>query len=186
MRMAGGSDLETLAELARSGSAAAWGRLYEILAPSVFRLCRRVLPGREDAEDATSEIFLKARLRLSQWDASRPFAPWLYRVAANHCWDELRKRRGRGAELDDPEPTLAEMEDGAPSPQEAVLAMESRDSLRSRLRELDDRSRLALVLRYFVDMSYEEIGQVLGISSNFAGVLLLRARRALRKKLESR
>jgi RNA polymerase sigma-70 factor (ECF subfamily) len=180
--MAGGGDLESLVELARAGSSAAWGRVYETLAPSVYRVCRRTLGSREDAEDATSEIFLKARVRLASYEPSRPFAPWLYRVAANHCWDEIRKRRTR-AEIDDGEPELSALEDDAPTPQEAVLAIENRDSLRRVLHSLDERSRLAVVLRYFADMSYEDIGQALGISSNFVGVLLLRARRTMRKSL---
>ncbi|MGH9320383.1 MAG: RNA polymerase sigma factor [Vicinamibacteria bacterium] len=183
--MAGRGDLESLVGLARSGSSAAWGRVYENLAPSVFRICRRVLASREDAEDATSEVFLKARVRLGTYDPSRPFVPWLYRVAANHCWDEIRKRKSR-AELEDGEGELSTLEDESPSPQEAVLAFESRESMRRLLRELDDRSRTAVVLRYFAEMSYEEIGQVLGISANFVGVLLLRARRTLRQRLESK
>ena len=180
--MAGRGDLETLVELARAGSSAAWGRVYETLAPSMFRICRKALASRADAEDATSEIFLKARVRLGSYDASRPFTPWLYRVAANHCWDEIRKRRSR-AEIDDSEPELWALEDQAPTPQEAVLAIENREALRTVLSELDDRSRLAVVLRYYADMSYEEIAHALGISASFVGVLLLRARRAMRKSL---
>ncbi len=180
--MAGRGDIESLVELTRSGSSAAWGRVYEILAPSVFRICRKVLASPEDADDATSEIFLKARVRLGSYERSRPFAPWLYRVAANHCWDQLRKRRTR-AEVDDGELELESLEDDAPTPQEAVLAIENRENLRRALADLDDRSRLAVVLRYYADMSYEEIGFALGISPNFVGVLLLRARRAMRKSL---
>src|SRR3990172_4642888 len=127
--MAGRGDIESLVELTRSGSSAAWGRVYEILAPSVFRICRKVLASPQDAEDATSEIFLKARVRLGSYECSRPFAPWLYRVAANHCWDQLRRRRTR-AEVEDGELELAALEDGAPTPQEAVLAIENRESLR--------------------------------------------------------
>jgi RNA polymerase sigma-70 factor (ECF subfamily) len=103
-------------------------------------------------------------------------------VAANHCWDQLRKRRTR-SDVEDGEPELSALTDDAPTPQEVVLSLESRDSLRRVLRELDDRSRLAVVLRYYADMSYEEIGQALGITPNFAGVLLLRARRFIRTKL---
>src|SRR3989304_6635617 len=116
--MAGRGDLEPLVELARAGSSAAWGRVYETLAPSVFRICRRVLASREDAEDATSEIFLRARVRLASSESSRPFAPRLYRVAASHCWDEIRKRRGR-REVEDSEPELSSLEDGTPPAQEA-------------------------------------------------------------------
>jgi RNA polymerase sigma-70 factor (ECF subfamily) len=180
--MAGRGDIESLVELTRSGSSAAWGRVYELLAPTVFRICRKVLASPEDAEDATSEIFLKARVRLGSYHRSRPFAPWLYRVAANHCWDQLRKRRTR-AEVEDGELEIEALENDAPTPQEAVLAIENRENLRRALADLDDRSRLAIVLRYYTDMSYEDIGTALGISPNFVGVLLLRARRTMRKSL---
>lgn len=183
--MPGRADIEVLVEQARDGSSTAWGKVYEALAPSVFRLARRLLGRTEDAEDATAEIFLKARVHLSQYDRERPFAPWLYRVAANHCWDELRKRR-RQAETDFGEEKLASAEDGGPTPQETVLAEETRHALRQAIVELDDRSRVAVVLRYFVDFSYAQIAEVLGISPSFVGVVLLRARRQMRKQLEPR
>src|ERR1700751_111883 len=80
---------------ARAGDADAWGYLYRQFAPAIFRFCRRTLPTREDAEDATSEIFMKLRDKVGQYDPSRPFSAWLYKVAANHCWDSLRRRRVR-------------------------------------------------------------------------------------------
>lgn len=184
MGMANGEDLASLARAARDGDSDAWAGIYRAMAPSIFRLCRRALPTRQDAEDATAEVFMKARLRLSQYDDSRPFAPWLYRVAANLCWDELRRRKPH-RELDDSDVELSKLEAEAPTPQEAVLINESKRNIRRAISELDDRTRLAVVLRYFGDLSYAEIGDVLGVSSNFAGVLLLRGRRALRKGLSS-
>src|SRR2546426_8474087 len=80
---------------ARAGDAEAWGELYRSYAPAIFRFCRRAMPTREDAEDATMEVFMKVREKLGQFDASRSFSAWLYRVAANHCWDLLRRRRVR-------------------------------------------------------------------------------------------
>ena len=182
--MSSDEDLASLAKKARDGDSDAWAEIYRAMAPSIFRLCRRALPTRPDAEDATGDIFLKARLRLAQYDVSRPFPPWLYRVAANSCWDELRKRRPH-RELDDSEAELAKLEAESPTPQEAVLINESKRNVRRAIAELDDRTRLAVILRYFADMSYAEIGDVLGVSSNFTGVLLLRARRTLRKRLTS-
>ena len=66
---------------ARAGDAEAWGDLYREYAPAIFRFCRRALPTREDAEDATMEIFMKIRDKLDQYDATRPFSAWLYKVA---------------------------------------------------------------------------------------------------------
>src|SRR5579883_1421349 len=80
---------------ARAGNAEAWGELYRQYAPAIFRFCRRVLPAKEDAEDATMDIFIKVRQRLSQYDSSRSFSAWLYTLAGNHCWDVLRRRKVR-------------------------------------------------------------------------------------------
>src|SRR5207244_12830308 len=89
---------------ARAGDAEAWGELYRDYAPAIFRFCRRALPTREDAEDATMEIFMKLKGKLVQYDATRSFTAWLYKVAANHCWDMLRRRKIRQDKAtDDPE-----------------------------------------------------------------------------------
>ena len=79
----------------RAGDSEAWGELYRRYAPAMFRFCRRALPTPEDAEDATTEIFMKLRDKLIQYDPSRSFSAWLYKVAANHCWDMLRRRKAR-------------------------------------------------------------------------------------------
>src|SRR6266581_2902231 len=102
---------------ARAGDADAWGELYRDYAPAIFRFCRRAMPTREDAEDATMEIFMKLKVKLVQYDATRSFSAWLYKVAANHCWDMLRRRRIRqdketddldSVPLEHPEPSQLE------------------------------------------------------------------------------
>jgi RNA polymerase sigma-70 factor (ECF subfamily) len=169
-------------EQARKGDRDAWGQVYRELSPLVLRLCRRILPTWEDAEDATAEIFMKAQLRLDQYDPTRPFKSWLYRVAANHCWDLLRNRRGRRAV----EIEAVQLESPEPDPLEHMMARETHEEIRGALAQLDDRSRLAMSLRYFAELSYQEIAEVLGVTSSFVGVLLLRARRRMRSLLTER
>ena len=181
--MTGDAELMRLAASARDGNAKAWARIYESMAPSIFRLCRRMLRNRQDAEDATAEVFLKARLRLANYDGERALEPWLYKIAANHCCDELRKRN-RPGEQGFPDHELRDLADPAPTPQDAVIVRESKRNVRRALGELSDRSRIAVVLRYYAELSYEEIGDVLGISKNLVGVLLLRARHSMRKVLD--
>ncbi len=176
------TSLEPKVERAREGDSQAWGDVYQTLAPLVFRLCRRILPSREDAEDATAEIFLKAQMHLDQYDAERPFRTWLYRVAANHCWDEVRKRRGR-METETVEIASETVESDDPDPQEKLLASETSQGIRVALAKLGDRDRLVVTLRYFAELSYEEIAEVIGVTSTFVGVSLLRARRKLRRVL---
>ena len=91
----GETELADTIARARAGDAEAWGDVYRQYAPAIFRFCRRALPTHEDAEDATVEIFMKLREKLAQYDPGRPFSSWLYKVAANHCWDMLRRRHTR-------------------------------------------------------------------------------------------
>ncbi len=167
---------------ARTGDTQAWGDLYREYAPAIFRFCRRALPTKEDAEDATMEIFMKLRDKLAQYDPSRSFTAWLYKVAANHCWDLLRRRKARHEkDMED----VDELPLEAPEPTQLERLIEERTSeeVRKALDKLGARARLALVMRYYSDMSYDEIADALGVRRPFVGVVLLRARHELRQAL---
>src|SRR6202163_3381948 len=168
---------------ARTGDTQAWGDLYREFAPAIFRFCRRALPTREDAEDATMEIFMKLRDKLGQYDRTRSFSAWLYRVAANHCWDILRRRKIRqDKETDDVENVPLEHPD--PGQLERLIEQRTSAEVRKALDKLGGRARMALVMRYYSDMSYDEIADALGVRRAFVGVVLLRARHELRQALE--
>lgn len=166
----------------RAGDADAWGELYRLYAPAIFRFCRRALPSREDAEDATTEVFMKVRQKLGTYDATRPFTAWLYKVASNHCWDMLRRRRIR-QDLETGDLETLPLEHPDPSQLERLMEEHTSKQVRNGLDKLPDRARMALVLRYYADMSYDEIGETLGVRRAFVGVLLLRARHQLREAL---
>jgi RNA polymerase sigma-70 factor, ECF subfamily len=167
---------------ARAGDTQAWGDLYREYAPAMFRFCRRAMPTREDAEDATMEIFMKLRDKLNQYDQNRSFAAWLYRVAANHCWDMLRRRKARhdkdSEDIDD-----LPLEAPEPNQLEKLIEERSSEEVRKALDKLGGRARMALVMRYYSDMSYDEIADALGVRRPFVGVVLLRARHELRQAL---
>ncbi len=166
----------------RAGDPEAWGALYGLYAPAIFRFCRRALPTREDAEDATTEIFMKVRQKLGSYDASRPFTAWLYKVASNHCWDMLRRRRIR-QDLETGDLETLPLEHPDPDQLEQLQMEHDSKHVRAGLAKMPDRARMALVLRYYSDMSYDEIADTLGVRRAFVGVLLLRARHQLREIL---
>jgi RNA polymerase sigma-70 factor (ECF subfamily) len=166
----------------RAGDSEAWGELYGLYAPAIFRFCRRALHTREDAEDATTEIFMKVRQKLGTYDSTRPFTAWLYKVASNHCWDLLRRRRIR-QDLETGDVEALPLEHPDPSQLEKMQIDHDSKHVRAGLAKLPDRARMALVLRYFSDMSYDEIADTLGVRRAFVGVLLLRARHQLRDVL---
>ena len=182
MSAPGKTEPTELIALARTGDTQAWGDLYREYAPAIFRFCRRAMPTREDAEDATMEIFMKLRDKLVQYDASRSFTAWLYKIAANHCWDMLRRKKARhDKDMDDIEEVPLE----CPEPNQLEKLIEERtgEEVRRALDKLGMRARMALVMRYYSDMSYDEIADALGVRRQFVGVVLLRARHELRQAL---
>src|SRR5947207_8956120 len=141
---------------ARTGDAEAWGELYREYAPAIFRFCRRAMPTREDAEDDTMDIFMKLKDKLVQYDQTRSFTAWLYKVAANHCWDLLRRRKTRqDKETEDLENVPLEHPD--PSQLDKLIEQRTSEEVRRALDKLGTRARMALVMRYYADMSYDEI-----------------------------
>jgi len=182
MSVPGITEPKDLIVRARAGDTQAWGDLYREYAPAIFRFCRRAMPTREDAEDATMEIFMKLRDKLSQYDPSRSFTAWLYKVAANHCWDLLRRRRARhDKDMEDVEELPLETPE--PNQLEKLIEERSSDEVRKALSTLGARARMALVMRYYSDMSYDEIADALGVRRAFVGVVLLRARHDLRQAI---
>jgi RNA polymerase sigma-70 factor, ECF subfamily len=169
---------------ARAGDAEAWGEIYREYAPAIFRFCRRAMPTKEDAEDATMEVFSKLWAgKLSQYDQERSFTAWLYRVAANHCWDMLRRRKLRQDKETEDVDTIP-LEHPEPSQLEKLIEERSSEEVRRALDKMGSRARMALVMRYYSDMSYDEIADELGVRRAFVGVVLLRARHELRQALE--
>ena len=187
-RQMAGLDLESVVERARGQDAEALGEIYRRCVRRVFGLCRYMLDSRESAEDATSEVFLKLQRSIESYDGSIPFPRWLLRVAGNQCIDVLRRRR-RGQQV------IVEVEDGAavieatsaePSPLGTVIHMEERVQLQAAIARLPENYRVPLVLRYYTELSYDEIGQQLGVPRNHVGTLIFRAKQELRRKLPHR
>ena len=183
-----GQDLESVIERARGHDAEALGEIYRRYVQRVFGLCRHMLDSRESAEDATSEVFLKLQRSIESYDGSIPFPRWLLRVAGNQCIDALR-RRHRGRQV------FVEVEDGAavaepagsePSPLGAVLSTEERVQVRDAIARLPENYRVPLVLRYYGELSYDEIAQQLGLQRNYVAALIFRAKQELRRKLAHR
>jgi RNA polymerase sigma-70 factor (ECF subfamily) len=159
--------------------------LYRLHAPRVFALACWLLPTHDAAADALSEIFLRLPAALASYDGRVPFEAWLLRVTANWCIDCLR-RRTRERRLFEPADTAAEPADAGDSPLDELLLRERRDALRDAVRQLPPRYRVPLVLRYYCDLTYEEIAARIGLDRPQTGVLLFRAKRELRRILEGK
>ncbi|MFZ0296809.1 MAG: sigma-70 family RNA polymerase sigma factor [Candidatus Sulfotelmatobacter sp.] len=180
-----GLDLEHVIERVRGHDAEALGEIYRQYVRRVFGLCRQMLDSREGAEDATSEVFLKLQRSIESYDGSIPFPRWLLRVAGNQCIDVLRRQRRRRQLIveGESENTVLEAPSAEPSPLGAVMSKEERVRVRDAIAGLPDNFRLPLVLRYYSELSYDEIARELGLQKNNVATLIFRAKQVLRRKL---
>jgi RNA polymerase sigma-70 factor (ECF subfamily) len=178
-----GQDLESVIERAQGQDIEALGEIYRRYVRRVFGLCRYMLDSRESAEDATSEVFLKLQRSIASYDGTVPFSRWLLRVAGNQCIDVLRRRKRGRQVFVEVEDVAAVVEGSEPSPLSSIISSEDRAQVRDAIASLPENYRVPLVLRYYGDLSYDEIGQQLGLEKNHVATLLFRAKQELRQKL---
>jgi len=165
---------------ARAGDNRAFSRLVETYQTPVYNLCYRVLGNPHDAEEAAQESFLRAYTKLGSYDPARPFKTWLLSIAHHYCIDRLRRRRLNFLSLDD-EPALdtAAWRSTSPTPDELALRHEREGDMQTMLNTLPSKDRSALVMRYWYDLSYEEIAAATETTVSAVKSRLHRARCAL-------
>jgi RNA polymerase sigma factor (sigma-70 family) len=159
----------------RQGNDRAFERLYRKHAGDVYRYAFVVLRNQADAEDVTQTTFLNAYRALERGE--RPHKPqnWLIAIAHNVCRQRFRQAQRRPAEVGYDDELAETIVD-----EDAVTA----EDIRRALGHLAFNQRSALVMRELEGRSYQEIGDILGVSLSAVETLLFRARRALREQLE--
>ena len=160
------------------GDRAAFGVLVERYAPQARRVARAVLGDSDEADDAAQDGFLSALVKLTQYDARRPFGPWLTRIVANAATDRRRRRQVRRVEPLDPG-----LVGGGPRPDTDAVRNELGEHLRAALAELPPRRRTAVVLFDVEGYSHAEIAEMLGIPEGTVRSEVFHARRRLRALL---
>ena len=175
-----------LVQQSRAGDESAFAALVEAHQSAVFGTVLRLVTDREVAAEVSNRAFFKAYEHLASFDESRPLRAWLLRIAANEALNELRGRRRDAAHTFGGAEAQIELErlSGAPDPGEIVSRRERSDAIRDAVGRLPEPQRVAVVLRYFADLSYADIAELTQQSVNNVGVTLLRARERLRRDLE--
>lgn len=156
-------------------------RAFELLVlkyqKPVFNAALRMLRQPEDARDVAQTVFLKVYEHLADFDSNHRFYSWIYRITLNESINKLNGRR-RVAPVPEDEPG-----DG-PSPEQAVDAELSGRRIRVALMTLSDDYRAVIVLRHFLDLSYEEMAEVLQLPEKTVKSRLFSARQLLRATLQ--
>ncbi|MHB8631334.1 MAG: RNA polymerase sigma factor [Candidatus Limnocylindria bacterium] len=152
---------------------------------AVYGAALRILGDRDAALDATNQAFMKAYRSIGSYDPSRPIGHWLLRIAVNEAIT-IGRARTRERARQASEAAAADVPDRAATPEAEALDRESQDGIRAAVARLPELYREAVVLRYFNELSVDEVAAVLGRPSSTVGVQLLRARQLLRNALGGR
>ena len=179
-----------LAKAAVRGERDAFARLVETHHRSVFALCYRLLRERDEAADAAQEAFVRAYASLASFDAAQPFAPWVLRIARNHCLDILRRRlpADRVVALDAPrdEDDVRPrdlVDERAERGDEKLERAQTAQALDAAVAALPEKYRTVISLYHQQHLTYQQIAEVLNVPIGTVMTWLHRARAQLRKQL---
>jgi RNA polymerase sigma-70 factor (ECF subfamily) len=168
---------------ARHGDEGAFSQLVEVYQRPVFNLCHRMLGDAAEAEDAAQETFIRAYTRLASYDATRKFSSWMLAIASHYCIDRLRQRRMGLVAWDDLPPS-SWLSDTQPKPEEVLLDRETQHQVRELLDDLPPAYRAVVILRYWHELSYEEIAETLDTTVPAIKSRLFRARQMMVNRAE--
>ena len=171
------------------------GDAFEILVDrhqaSVLNLIYRFIGDRTQAKDLAQEVFFRVWQSAKSYEPKAKFTTWLYRITANLCFNELKSSRRKKwlqflrSDGDREVQTEEDFPNGSPSPEDLLLAKERSRQVADALQSLPENQRMALVLKRYDDLSYEEIAQIIGCSVSAVESLLARAKRTLQEKLKN-
>jgi RNA polymerase sigma-70 factor (ECF subfamily) len=141
----------------------------------VYNLAYRMLGNPTEAEDAAQETFLRAYARLSTYQPEMKFSNWILSIASHYCIDRLRRRRFTWVPVED-NPAVEALAGDDHRPEDAALRAEQSREIQALLDHLEPDYRTPLVLRYWYDLSYKEIADILNITESALKSRLHRAR----------
>jgi len=171
-------DEVSLLRASLEGETAAWGEIVTRYKDAVFGLCLGFLRNRADAEDIAHDAFVRAYMNLRRYNLERKFSTWVFTIAANLCRNRIRYRRNHPVmEVD------YEVE-GSADPAHTVAREERQVRVREALNALPYAYRTPLVLRFYNDLSYKEIGDILAIPEGTVKTRIHRGKAMLKEMFD--
>jgi RNA polymerase sigma-70 factor, ECF subfamily len=167
----------------QQGDHQAFRQVYEEYRDRVYALCRQMSGRATDAEDLTQEAFIWAFRHIGSFRAESSFGTWLYRITANRCLSELRKRRPETEPLQQLEQRNVVPLSPEPAPDEALVGKELGEQVERAVAALPESQRLIFVLGTQLGMRYRDIGAIAGCSEDAVKVRIHRARKRMRDAL---
>lgn len=137
----------------------------------------------DELEDVLQEIFIKAYRNLFSFDISRKFAPWIYRIARNEALNHIKRNSKLSISIDQIELDII---DNKIDLNRWIDQMILRQQIQTGMATMKDKYREPLILYFFEQRSYEEIGEILRITRSTVGILIMRGKKMLKEFLQKK
>jgi RNA polymerase sigma-70 factor, ECF subfamily len=177
-----------LMRLVAGGDAGAFEKLVERHQALVAGTVARMLGSNSDVEDIAQQVFIRVWKSAGRYVARAKFTTWLLKITRNLVFNEMRRAKRHPHVPVQIEPEAEELplkDEATATPAARLLEEELQQKIESAITQLPDTQRMALILRRYEELSYEEIADVLELSVPAVKSLLFRARSELRERLQS-
>lgn len=186
--MSADPDTQLMLQVAK-GNNEAFAQLVHRNAPKVHALVYRFLGDAEQAEDMAQEVFMRIFKIASSYQPTAKFGTWLYRIVANMSFNVLRSRRisktvsFQSLEGRDEDARFDAPDTRAAQPHDRLNGQELRTKVMQAMEQLPENQRLAIILSKYEEKSYEDIAEIMDLSTMAVKSLLSRARTNLHESL---
>ncbi len=168
------------------GDVAAFEQLVEMHQHAVVGTVAKMLGDPNDAEDVAQQVFVRIWKSAPRYKPQAKFTTWMFTITRNLVFNEMRRRQRKPSvslEQREEEFHAPETPADAPGPAEEALQQELERAVDAAIAKLPEKQRLAVILRRYDELPYEEIGEILGMSLSAVKSLLFRARGQLKESL---
>ena len=178
-------DYELVVKATKYNDQQAFSDLMDRYKDSIYFMLLKMVNNKDDAEDLTIEAFGKAFNSLKQYTPNYAFSTWLFKIASNNCIDFLRKKKKKIMSIDnsienkDGDEIVIELKSDARTPEQETIRDQKIEFMRMYVKKLKPRYETLVEMRYFKEMSYEEISTELGLPLGTVKAQLFRAREFL-------
>jgi RNA polymerase sigma-70 factor (ECF subfamily) len=175
-------DFELVIKASQDNNQQAFAELLSRYRDSIYYTFFKMVRNEEDAEDLTIETFGKAFRNLHKYQPDFAFSTWLFKIATNNGIDFLRKKRLKTTSIDkefhsdDGDSFALEIKASDPDPEDILIKDQKKEILKSVVDQLKPRYKILIELRYYEELSYEEISEKLQLPLGTVKAQLFRAK----------
>lgn len=172
---------EQIAEISRTKNQEFYAEIIKRYQAKLSHYLRKFISDADELEDVLQTVFIKAFKNLNSFNVKKKFSSWIYRIAHNEAINHIRKNSKYSISLDDSDYDAADEKINFSRDLDNDLA---RETIASVLRLIKDKYRQPLILYFFEEKSYEEIGEILHLPVNTVGTYIARGKKSLKQHLE--